>query len=351
MDFSKIRHAVFFGILITISVVFLFLIRPFAYSLFWAAIIAGLFYPVYDRIGRRIKHPNFNAAVTLTLIAFIILIPLSLIGTLLVSQSIDLYNALGNNRSAINTNIVNITEWVKNNQFTARLNIDEQFWAEKMSEVTRTVVNFIFEGLKSWTQNSLAFLAQTVIMFYALFFFLRDGRKILRFLMHLCPLGDKHEVILYEKFTTTAGATIKGTVVVGLIQGIIGSILFWATGIQGAVVWGLVMAVASILPPFGTGLVWVPAGAIMLITGDYAAGIAILATGVLIIGTIDNFLRPALVGKDTQMHPVLVLTSTLGGILLFGITGFIIGPIITSIFIAFWQIYEHFFQKELGHDV
>lgn len=351
MDFSKIRHAVFFGLLIIVSVIFLYLIKPFAYPLFWAAIIAGLFYPVYDRIGRWIKHPNLNAAITLTLIAFVILIPLSIIGTLLVSQSIDLYNAMDNNRSAINTNIQNITEWVKHNQFTAKLNIDEQFWAEKMSEITRTIVNFIFEGLKNWTQNSLAFLAQTVIMFYALFFFLRDGRKMLRFLMHLCPLGDKHEAILYEKFTTTAGATIKGTVLIGLIQGTIGTILFWATGIQGAVVWGLVMAAASILPPFGTGLVWLPAGVIMLISGDYVAGIAILATGVLIIGTIDNFLRPVLVGKDTQMHPVLILISTLGGILLFGITGFIIGPIITSIFISFWQIYEHFFQKELKHDV
>lgn len=351
MDFNKIRHVVFFGLLIIVSIAFLYLIRPFAYPLFWAAIIAGIFYPLHDWLTRWTKSPNISSTLTLITVVFVILIPLSIIGTLLDGQSIDLYNSLDNNRSAINTNIQNITEWVKNNQLTEKFNINDKILAERMSEITRTVVNFVFEGLKNWTQNSLAFLAQTVIMFYTLFFFLRDGKKMLKFLMRLCPLGDNNEAMLYEKFTSTAGATLKGTVIIGLLQGMLGALLFWATDIQGAIVWGLVMAAASILPPFGTGIVWLPAGVIMLITGNYIAGIIILASGILVIGTIDNFLRPVLVGKDTQMHPVLVLMSTLGGILLFGITGFIIGPIITSVFIAFWQIYEHLFKKELRCDM
>ena len=173
---------------------------------------------------------------------------------------------------------------------------------------------------------------------------------MLKSLMHICPLGDENEALLYEKFTKTASATLKGTVVVGLIQGVIGSILFWATGIQGSVVWGLVMAAASILPPFGTGIIWLPAGIFMLVSGNIIAGIIILATGILVIGTIDNFLRPILVGKSTKMHPVLVLLSTLGGLISFGITGIIIGPIITSIFLSFWEIYEHLFKKQLMCD-
>jgi len=350
MDFIKIRQIFFFSLLIIVSIIFLYLIRPFAYPLFRAAVIAGISYPIYEKINNRLKFPNVSSALTLIIIAFVILIPLSAMGTLLVGQSIDLYNSVNDNRGNINNTIQNVTNWAQNNQFTTKLHIDEKIWIEKMSEVTRTVVNFVFEGLKDWTQNSIAFLAQTVIMFYALFFFLRDGKKMLKFIMHLCPLGDDREILLYEKFTSTASATLKGTVVVGLIQGVIGSILFWACGIQGAAVWGLIMAIASLLPPFGTGIVWFPAGVIMLITGNLTAGVAILATGVLVIGTIDNFLKPVLVGKDTQMHPVLVLISTLGGIILFGFTGFIIGPIITSVFLAFWQIYEHMFKKQLDND-
>lgn len=350
MDFAKIRQIVFFSSLTIVSIVFLYLIRPFAFPLFWAAIIAGLFYPVYTRLNNRIKFPNVSSAITLIIIAFVILIPLSAIGTLLVGQSIDLYNSLDNNRSSINTSIQNITNWAQNNPFTTKLHIDQKIWIEKMSEVTRVVVNFIFDGLKDWTQNSIAFLAQTVIMFYALFFFLRDGKKMLKYLMHLCPLGDDREILLYEKFTSTVSATLKGTVVVGMIQGTIGSILFWACGIQGAAVWGLMMAIASILPPFGTGIIWLPAGIIMIITGNITTGLIILATGVLVIGTIDNFLRPILVGKDIQMHPVLILISTLGGLLIFGITGIVIGPVITSVFLAFWQIYEHMFKKQLSCD-
>ncbi len=185
MDFNKIRHIIFFVLLAAVSIAFLYLIRPFAYPLFWATIIAGLFYPLYERLNNRLKYPNISAALTLLIIVFVILIPLSLIGTLLVGQSIDLYNSLDNNRSAVNTNIQNITSWIQNNQFTTKLHIDEKIWIEKMSEVTRAVVNFIFEGLKDWTQNSIAFLAQIVIMFYTLFFFLRDGKKMLKFLMNL----------------------------------------------------------------------------------------------------------------------------------------------------------------------
>lgn len=350
MDFIKLRHAVFFGMLIFVSAAFLFLTRSFAYPIFWAAIIAGIFYPLFERLLKLTKFPNLSAAITLLIIVFVILIPLTIIGTLLVGQSIDLYSSLENNKGQINTSIQDFSYWIQHNQITTKFHIDEQFWTEKMSEITRTVVNFILDTLKSWTQNSVAFLAQTVIMFYALFFFLRDGKKILKFLMRLCPLGDGNETLLYEKFTTTAGATLKGTVVVGLIQGIIGAVLFWVTGVQGSIVWGLVMAAASILPPFGTSIVWLPAGIFMLVSGNIVAGIIILATGILIIGTIDNFLRPILVGKSVKMHPVLVLLSTLGGLLSFGITGIVIGPIITSIFLSFWQIYEHLFKKQLGED-
>ena len=185
-------------------------------------------------------------------------------------------------------------------------------------------------------------------MAYTLFYFIRDGEKFLRKIMYLCPLGDNHEVMFYNKFTSTARATLKGSLVIGIVQGLIGGLLFYFVGIKGALIWGLVMMALSIL--IGCYLVWVPAGIIMLLLGNLWQGIAILAVGVLIISTIDNIIRPWLVGKDTQMHPLLVFLSTLGGILVFGLTGFIIGPVITSLLMAFWEMYEHYYKTELDNN-
>ncbi len=347
MDFSKIRHIIFFCLLALATLAFLYMIRPFAYPILWAAITAGVIYPLFKWLNKKIRRPNLSAVLTATAALVLIVLPLFLISTMIISESIDLYNAIDNNRSQINSTVQDAMAWVRHNPFTAQFNIDDRFWMEKFSEITKTVTNFIFTSVKDLTQNSLAFIAMLVIMFYTLFFFLRDGEKMLNYLMHLCPLGDKYEKMLYKKFASTARATLKGTVIVGCIQGALGGLLFGLVGIQGAVIWGLFMAALSVIPPLSSSVIWLPAGIIMLLSGQIWQGVVILAFGTLVISTIDNFLKPVLIGKDTQMHPVLVLFSTLGGILLFGISGFVIGPILTSLLLAFWEMYEHYYSKEL----
>ena len=156
--------------------------------------------------------------------------------------------------------------------------------------------------------------------------------------------------MLYEKFRSTARATLKGTFIVGGVQGIIGGILFWATGIEGALIWCIIMIALSAIPAVGPSIVWFPAGVIMLALGNFWQGITILLVGLLVISTIDNFIRPKLVGKDIQMHPLLVLFATLGGIFLFGISGFVIGPVIASLFIAVMAIYDHHYRNELQNN-
>ncbi len=168
--------------------------------------------------------------------------------------------------------------------------------------------------------------------------------------MHLSPLGDQYEQMLYQRFTSTARATLKGTLIIGGIQGVLGGLLFYFTGVEGAFVWGVIMTILSIIPAVGSFLVWFPAGIIMIATGNIGAGITILLVGAIIISNIDNVLRPPLVGKDTQMHPLFILFSTLGGIMLFGVSGFIIGPVLMALFLAVVSIYDHYYKTELDRN-
>jgi len=183
-------------------------------------------------------------------------------------------------------------------------------------------------------------------MLYTLFFFLRDGDKFLAMVMRLIPLGDLREKALYQRFAATARATIKVTLLIGGIQGILGSIIFFAVGIKGALVWGVIMIFTSIVPAVGCSIVWAPAGLLLIFSGALWKGIAVLVYGVAVISMADNLLRPLLLGKDVQMHPLLIFLSTLGGISLFGVSGFVLGPIITALLITVWEMSEEIFRGD-----
>ena len=346
MDFSKVRNIIFFSSLAAITVLFLYIVKPLFYPIFWAAVIASISYPLYEKLKNKIKLPNLSAVIILLLTIFIVFVPLALLGSLLVKESIDLYSEIGQRGSRINSSIETTVNWVKHNPVTSKLNIDESFWVEKISQTASSVTGFIFKSLKSLTENSVTFLVGFVIMLYALFYFIRDGKKMLQHAMHISPLGDRNEVKFYNKFTSTARAAIKGTLVIGLVQGTLGSLLFLVIGLKGALIWGLLMMVFSVL--IGSYFVWVPIGIIMLVVGNIWQGVLILSVGTLIISTIDNLIRPVLIGRDIQMHPLLIFLSTLGGVIAFGLSGFVIGPVVTSLLIAFWEIYESYFKKDLG---
>ncbi|MCX6781777.1 MAG: AI-2E family transporter [Candidatus Magasanikbacteria bacterium] len=347
MDFSKMRSFLFLTLLAVVTITFIWIIKTFAFPIFWAAIIAAVFYPIYKAIDRKLKVPNLSTAITMMMILIIIVVPLVTISILVVNESLNLYTSITTNGGQINESVRHAVEWVRNNPFTAQLNIDQTFWTEKFSEMTRTITGFLLTSAKELTQNSIIFAIMFMITFYTLFFFIRDGEKLLKTIMHLCPLGDDHEKMLYSKFTSTTRATIKGSLIVGLIQGTLGWLMFVIAGIPGALIWGLLMVLLASVPGIGPYFVWLPAAIIMIALGNTWTGIFMILFGALVIGTIDNILRPILVGKDSQMHPLMVLLSTLGGIAVFGISGFIIGPIIASLMLAFWEMYEHSYRKEL----
>ena len=346
MDASKTRNYIFLTTLAAVSLLFFYILKPFFYPIFWAAVIASLFYPLYKRFTS-LLNPSFSASLTLIIVTVMVLLPFSLIVTLLVKEIVNIFNSYGQT-DQLSGIIQDVNNYLHNNEFIQRIGLNETSISGRLDEIGKSVVTFVYVSVKSLTQNSLEFIVLFVLMLYSLFYFLRDGGRILKKMMFIFPLGNRYEQLLYEKFTSAASSAIKGTVVVGLIQGLLGGLLFWVTGVPGPLIWGLVMAALGAIPITGTFLVWFPAGIIKIATGHFAQGIIILLVGTVLVSTIDNILRPIIVGKDLQMHPVIVLFSTLGGVVVFGLSGFVIGPIIAALCQAFWDLYEHYYQNELS---
>jgi predicted PurR-regulated permease PerM len=334
----------FLTLLGLVVILFLFLLKPFFFPLFWAAVIAGIFHPLYRRINRRLNRPSLSTLLIFLVIAVIILLPAGIVGTLVFNESIQLYQKVSPDQKNIDQGFQEIIGLIANNHLAHLLNIDESVLIEKAAESLRSVTNYIFVNLTTLTQNTLGLLIQFAIMLYALFFFVRDGEKFLRTAMRILPLGMGRERLLYNRFVATARSTLKVTLIIGGIQGILGGIVFLITDIEGALIWGLLMIIMAVVPVVGCSIIWAPAGILMLLSGRIWEGFLILASGVLVISMVDNLLRPLLIGKHVEMHPLLIFLSTLGGIILFGFSGFVIGPIITSMLLAIWDMYEEFQQ-------
>jgi predicted PurR-regulated permease PerM len=214
---------------------------------------------------------------------------------------------------------------------------------QNLAGATVTVSRFVGTQALSLGQDALRLSVMSALMLYLLFFFLRDGPQIVTAILHALPLGQRRERRLFMHFVTVSRATLKGTLVVALVQGLFGGILFAIVGINAAVLWGALMAVLSLLPALGSALIWVPAAGILLATGHIVKACIVLGAGVLVIGLIDNLLRPLLIGQDTRVPDYLVLVSSLGGLTVFGASGLVIGPILAAMFLAVWDMFaqEH----------
>jgi len=341
----KNSNIFFFIVLGAVTLLFLYLLRPFFFPIFWAVVIAGIFQPLYRRINRRLKRPNLSTLLIFLLIALIILLTLGTVGKLVFTESLQIYETLKPGKRDIDENFQRIISAIADNPLAGNLHIDRAFLSEKAAESVRSIANYIFVNLKELTQNTLGLLVMLAIMLYTLFFFIRDGDRFLQSAIRFFPLGMGRERLLYERFLLTVRSTLKVTLIIGGIQGIIGGILFFITGIEGAPIWGLLMILMAVVPVVGCSIIWAPAGILMLISGYIWEGVLILGGGVLVISMIDNVLRPILIGKDVAMHPLLIFLSTLGGIFIFGFSGFVIGPIITSMLLAVWDMYGEFVKE------
>jgi predicted PurR-regulated permease PerM len=346
MGNMKESNILFFVILGMATILFLYLLKPFFFPIFWAAVIAGVFMPLYSRINGKLNRPNLSTAILFLLIALIILLPAGIVGTLVFNESVQIYATLSPDAKYMDRNLQHLINSISDNSIAHLFHINKAFLIAKSTEVAQGITNYIFVHLTELTQNTLGLLVQFAIMLYTLFFFVRDGDRFLRMAMKILPLGMGREKFLYERFIVTARSTLKVTLIIGGIQGTLGGVVFLVTDVEGALIWGLLMILMAIVPLVGCSIIWAPAGILMLLTGHIWEGVLILAVGFLVISTVDNLLRPILIGQDVEMHPLLIFLSTLGGIILFGFSGFVIGPVITSLLIAIWEMYEEFYRKE-----
>jgi predicted PurR-regulated permease PerM len=348
MRFKSIQNGFFITLLVLTTLAFVGLIRDFLLPVFWAAVLATLFLPLQRRWLTAIHgKPSVAALLTLLSIIVIVIVPLVAVGIAVARESVSLYERVASGEIDVQAP-VRLAERALPvvTEFLQRFHVDVARIQQGLSNTAVAVSQFIASRALSFGQNALRFTAQLFLMLYILYFFIRDGASIIDDVVRALPLGDARERLLFGKFTEVSRATLKGTLVVGAAQGALGGVFFWLLGITAPVFWGVLMMVLSLLPAVGTALVWLPAAIILMLTGHVVKGIILIGAGVFVIGLIDNVLRPVLVGRDTRMPDYLILLSTLGGLTLFGLSGFVIGPIIASFFLAVWQM----FADEFGAD-
>ncbi|MCQ9328810.1 AI-2E family transporter [Pelistega suis] len=338
---NRVFYAFYIGFLLLISVGFLYLLSPYFSAIFWGIIFAVLFKPVYNRILKLMpKRRNVAAVLTLLIAILVAFVPLSLITASLTKEVVTLYNRVQSGE--LNLGLYadhifqNLPGFIKD--ILERYQIDSVFGLrDKIMVFFNNASRLLATELVSFSQNTFSFLISVGIMMYLLFFFIRDGSSIQGNLTRLVPLSYEHKVHLFEKFITVVRATVKGNMLVAVVQGALGGFIFALLGIQGALLWGVIMAFLSLLPAVGAAIIWFPVAIYFLVSGSYWEGGILIAYGFCVIGLADNLLRPMLVGKDTKLPDYLVLISTLGGLTAFGINGFVIGPLLAALFIAFWD--------------
>lgn len=342
MRMKNISHAFFFALLLLVTYAFVGLVRDFLLPLFWAAVLAVIFFPMFrewkDRVGGR---ASLASLLTILTILLIVVLPLVLIGVAVTNEVVDLYGRIASGEFDVQEPI----RWFEErlplvNEQLERFGVEVGRVREGLSNAAITISQFLASQALNVGQNALRITGLFFVMVYVLFFFLRDGNRLVDGLVRVLPLGDERERRLFAKFAEVSRATLKGTLVVGVVQGTLGGIFFWILGIEAPVFWGVIMTVFSLLPAVGSAIVWGPAAIILMVTGHLVKGIILLVAGTLLIGLVDNILRPLLVGRDTKMPDYLILLSTLGGLTVFGLSGFVIGPIIAALFLVVWQMFE-----------
>ena len=316
-----IQSAGFLFLLVVVTLAFGFLVANFVTPVFWAAVLAIVFRPVERRLFAYFgqKRPNSSAALTLILVIVLVFVPLGFVAVA-VSDAMD--------------------RWVPALvRFGARIGITPATVRSNVADAAASIGQFLATGALAFGQNAIKAAGQFGLMVYVLFFFLRDGDQLLRQIARALPLGDARERALFERFTAVTRATLKGTLVVGAVQGTLGGVFFALLGLDAPAFWGVMMTACSLIPVIGPTTIWLPTAIILLLTGAVAKGLILLALGTFVIALADNILRPILVGRETRMPDYVVLLSTLGGLTLFGLSGFVAGPAIAALFITTWDMF------------
>lgn len=345
-------------VVLLVSVLFLWMIRQFLTALLMAAIFTGLTTPAYRWVLQRVGQREYVASGTVVLGLLLGVVgPLMTFLALVAAQALDLSEVIrqfvaehaeqpGGLQEVLRT-------WLQSLPFGDRLAQVEAFLperdqlAQQLGEAMSSFGSLVVSGVAAATRNTATLFLDLFVFLYAMFFFLVRGDAILERILYYAPLEPDDEHAVVDRFLSVTRATIKGSLVIGALQGLLAAVGFWAAGIPGVLLWGTIMAILSVIPGVGAALVWVPAVLWLAFSGAIAAAIGLGAWCGLVVGTVDNVLRPRLVGADTKMSDLMILLGTLGGISLFGVVGVLIGPIVAAVFVTVWELYGTAFRDLL----
>jgi len=340
---APIEQRFFLWLLLVVSILFALVLWPFFGAVLWAVVFAILFMRINRRLtGRLGGRRNVASLLTLGMVVVLVILPLMLVGSMLVQETANVVERVRSGELDFARYGRQILEALPAWATT----LLDRFGLSNLGQIQARISESGGAGGKavagkalSLGQDTLEFVVAFFVMLYVLYFLLRDGDSLMRRMKAAMPLAREHQDALLEKFGVVVRASVKGNVVVAILQGALGGLIFWILGVQAPLLWGVVMAILSLLPAVGTALVWGPVAIYFLATGAVVKGLVLLAYGILVIGLVDNVVRPILVGKDTKIPDWVILLTTLGGMAIFGVNGFLIGPLIAALFIAAWDIF------------
>lgn len=335
---GKERTYFLLALLLGSAVLAFFVFRPFIATVALAAIFAVLLHPVQMRIGARLpRRPGVSAFLTLLIGLVFLLIPLSLVGALVVEQSGRAFGSLITNGVDIGGAAQAAGQWLEPH-FPGATAFAESF-ASQLSAYAEQSIQWFVGRAGAAVTTVFDFLLQLIVFLFALYYLLRDGQELNRFLVRKSPLTDAEGESILKQLSLTVNSVVKGTLVIAVVQGTLAGIGYFLLGVPNAILWGVCTAVAALLPPLGTGFVLVPATLYLVFTGHIAAAVALSVWGIFVVSTIDNFLRPYLMSRGASLHPLVILLSVIGGLAFYGPAGIFLGPLTASFLYAVYSVY------------
>ena len=346
MHIQSLENRTFLLLLALVTLAFVFTIQGFLLPVFWAIVLAVLFTPLYRRLRTWMGGRATLAALGTLLVVFLsVVVPVVGMGAAVTGEAVDVYQKVQSGEIDLTEPVQAVEDLLPRiGRRADELGVDFDRIRENVTSGALAASQTVAARLLTIGQQALQFTLLLAVTFYVLFFFIRDADTLVATLIRALPLGDPRERRLLTKFAAVTRATIKGTFAIAIVQGGIGGIAFWGIGLGSPVLWGLMMGITSLIPAVGPALIWGPAAIYLLLTGAWGKAVILIAVGTAVIGTVDNALRPVLVGRDAGMPDYLVLLSTLGGLGAFGVSGIVIGPIVAGFFLTVWEI----FSEEFG---
>jgi predicted PurR-regulated permease PerM len=347
---DELQHASFLLILAVVSLLMAVIMWPFAQPMLWAALAAIMFQPLYRWMLRKFGgRRNAAASASLLVIFFAVLVPALWLGTLVVQEALILVSTLQQQPLDLTTTFDRVYAMLPQ---MAQEAIDRSGWADmanaqkKLEGVLAQSAGMIASQAVSIGSGALGFLLSFSVGLYVMFFLLRDGERIGRTVLRTIPVERSISERLAERFLGIVRATIKGSGVVGVVQGVMGGITFLIVGLESALFFGVLMTIFALVPVIGAGAVYIPVGLWLLVAGEVWQGVFVLVVGFFVISSADNVLRPILVGRDTGIPDWIILVTTLGGISFLGFSGIVLGPLVAGLFLASWSILREYRDED-----